>query len=177
MLRRTMLTLTLLVVAGAPAVHVQSQKASPSKQSQKVSESDSTSLNLSAYAELLRSDLRTQKVAIITEVVGFTEDEDKVFWPLYREYEADLAKLGDERLAMIKDYATRYSELTDADANRLGGQALDLEARRQSLKAGFYDKVRKAISPRTALRYLQVEQQIQLIIDLQVAASLPVAGK
>ena len=45
-------------------------------------------LNLSAYAELLRSDIRLQKVAIITEVMGFTEAEDKAFWPIYRDYDA-----------------------------------------------------------------------------------------
>ena len=54
-----------------------------------------------AYAELLRSDVRTQKVAIITEVMGFTEAEDTAFWPIYREYDAEMAKLGDERVALI----------------------------------------------------------------------------
>ena len=47
-----------------------------------------TTLNLSAYAELLRSDVRALKVAIITEVMGFTEAEDRAFWPIYRDYDA-----------------------------------------------------------------------------------------
>jgi hypothetical protein len=45
------------------------------------------SLNLTAYAELLRSDVRAEKVAIITEVMDFTEAEDAAFWPIYREYD------------------------------------------------------------------------------------------
>ena len=71
--------------------------------------SETKTLNLSAYAELLRSDVRAQKVAIITEVMGFTEAEDKAFWPIYREYDVEMAKLGDERVAMIADYAKNYS--------------------------------------------------------------------
>ena len=66
--------------------------------------------NLHAYIELLRSDLRSQKIAIITEVMQFTEDEDTKFWPVYREYETELAKLNDERLALIKDYAANYDD-------------------------------------------------------------------
>ena len=40
------------------------------------------------------SDVRTMKVAIITEVMGFTEEEDRAFWPIYREYDLEMSKLG-----------------------------------------------------------------------------------
>ena len=133
------------------------------------------SLNLAAYAELLRSDIRTQKVAIITEVMGFTEAEDQAFWPIYREYDVEMSKLGDERLALIKEYAAAFSALTDEKAASLASRALDLETRRNAAKAKCYERVKTALSPRTALRFLQVEHQLQLVIDLQVAANLPVA--
>ena len=67
-----------------------------------------TELNLSAYAELLRSDVRTSKVAIITEVMGFNEAEDRAFWPIYRTCDAEMSKLADERVDMIRDYVTNY---------------------------------------------------------------------
>ena len=134
-----------------------------------------TTLNLSAYAELLRSDVRTQKVAIITEVMGFTESEDRAFWPIYRDYDLEMSKLADERVRLIRDYAADYGTLTDDRAASLAARALDLEARRNALKATCYDRVKSALSPRTALRFLQVEHQLQLLIDLQIAAALPVA--
>ena len=134
-----------------------------------------TTLNLSAYAELLRSDVRTLKVAIITEVMGFTEAEDTAFWPIYREYDIDMTKLGDERLGLIRDYAAAYGTLTDEKAAALATKALELETRRNAAKAKVYERVKAALSPRTALRFLQVEHQLQLLIDLQIAAALPVA--
>jgi hypothetical protein len=133
------------------------------------------SLNLSAYAELLRSDVRAQKIAIITEVMGFTDAEDTAFWPIYREYDAEMSKLGDERVALVAEYAAAYESLTDAAADQLARKAIDLEARRQAVKAKCYDRVQKALSAKTALRFLQVEQQLLLIIDLQVASALPIA--
>jgi hypothetical protein len=137
--------------------------------------SDTQARNFQAYAELLRSDVRAQKVAIITEVMGFTETEDAAFWPIYREYDAEMSKLGDERAGLIAEYATNYTTLTDAVADKLAARAIDLEARRQAAKAKCYDRVKKALSPRTALRFLQVEHQLQLLIDLQISASLPIA--
>jgi hypothetical protein len=167
--QRTILAAVLLAAALVPATVGAQAPAPPS------SEGETKTLNLSAYAELLRSDLRAQKVAIITEIVGFTEAEDKVFWPIYREYDLEMAKLGDERLALIAEYAGNYSALTDAVAEKLAAAALDLEARRHAVKAKFFEQFRKALAPRTALRFLQVEHQLALLIDLQISAALPIA--
>ena len=131
--------------------------------------------NLKAYVELLRSDLRTQKVALITQVMGFTEAEDQAFWPIYRQYETELAKLNDQRLQGIETYAKNYTNLSDATASDLMTKALDLEARRVALKQKFFTQLKGAMSPKTAARAMQVENQILLLLDLQVASSLPVA--
>ena len=165
MLKRIFATAILLMLCGL-IVHVQSPAAS---------DRDTRTMNLAAYAELLRSDVRAEKVAILTEVMGFSEQEDKVFWPIYREYDAEMSKLGDERVALIGDFTAHYDQLTDAMADQIATKALDLEARRQAVKAKYYDRVKKALSPRTALRYLQVEHQLQQIIDLQISAALPIA--
>ena len=136
---------------------------------------ESRQRNLQAYIELLRSDLRTKKIAIITEIVQLTDAEDKAFWPVYREYEAELSRQTDERLRLIEQYAEAYTQLTDASADSLVVRALDLEARRTALKQQYYRKLKAALAPRTAARIIQVENQIQLLVDLQIAASLPVA--
>ena len=39
-----------------------------------------------AYVELLRADLKAEKVAVITEAMNFSEEESLAFWPIYREY-------------------------------------------------------------------------------------------
>jgi hypothetical protein len=131
--------------------------------------------NLRAYVELLRSDLRSQVVAIITEVMQFSEAEDAKFWPVYRELETELQKINDERLAGIEEYSKTYDRLTDATADRLAKMSLDLEARRNATKAKYYEKLKTVISPKTAARFLQVENQILLLLDLQIASSLPIA--
>jgi len=130
--------------------------------------------NLRAYTELLRSDLRTQKVAVITEMMQLTDAEDAAFWPIYREYETALGRVYDERLATIEAYAKAYGHLTAATADEIAVKALDQDARRVALKQKYYTKLKTALSPVRAAKALQIENQIQLLIDLQVAASLPV---
>ena len=178
MTRRTpaAVVLSMVCAVGAQAQTTKSQPAAKSQASAAANTEEQTkALNLSAYAELLRSDVRAQKVAIITEVMGFNDKEDEAFWPIYREYDLEMAKLGDERVALIADYAKNYANVTDDVADRLASKALELESRRQELKGQVYQKVKQALSPLTAARFLQVEHQLLLLIDLQIASSLPVA--
>src|SRR3954451_19618216 len=137
---------TLVVLAAAVQAAAAQSAAPPEQQKQQAK-----TLNLSAYAELLRSDVQAQKIAILTEVMGFTEAEDKAFWPIYREYNTQMAKLGDERIALIHEYAKAYSQITDPVAQSLASRAMDLEKRRNAALETCYGRVGQALSPKTAL--------------------------
>jgi hypothetical protein len=163
-----------LAVAQTPSPPAKEPSPPAKEPSPPAKEREAKEANLRAYVELLRSDLRTQKVAIITEMMEFTEAEDAAFWPIYREYELEMSKLGDERIALIDKYAKAYSQMSDATADELAIKALDLEARRQAVKRKYYERFKQALSARTAARFLQVEQQLLLLIDLQISAALPI---
>jgi hypothetical protein len=167
-----------LVTIGAPlaiALLVAAPRVSTQSATRHAVIGDATrEANLRAYVDLLRSDLRAQTVSIITELMQFNEEEDAKFWPIYRDYERDLATINDDRIALIKDYAANYERLTNEVADKLARGALDLEGRRHALLVQCYDRLAKAISAKSAARFLQVEHQILLLLDLQIAASLPV---
>ena len=156
------------------AVAPQAAGAPQSPRPAQATATDTKDLNLRAYVELLRSDVRSQKIAIITEMMEFSDAEDAAFWPIYREYDVELSKLNDERVGVIQDYAANFTQVTDAVADRIATKALDLEARRSALKSKYYERVKAALSPKTAARFLQVENQLLMIIDLQIASSLPI---
>jgi hypothetical protein len=131
--------------------------------------------NLRTYTELLRSDIRQQKVAVITELMLFTEAEDAVFWPIYREYEFELSRLNDERLRLIEKYGEIHDKFTDQQADDVIMKGLDLESRRTALKQRYYAKLKSALPPRVAAKAVYIEHQLDLLVDLQIAAWLPVA--
>ena len=156
--------LALAIVAAAQAAAAQATTPTPSSQGSKPvaprqgtkppDVSDARDVNLRAYVELLRSDVRSQKVAILTEMMGFTEEEDAKFWPIYREYDVELSKINDDRVTLIQEYAKNYEQMTDTLADRIARGALDLEGRRHTLKQKYYDRLESALSPTTAARFL-----------------------
>lgn len=130
-----------------------------------------------SYFELLRQDLATKKVALITEVMRFTDEESEVFWPLYREFDFENAKLGDEMLKLIKDYAAHFENITDEKAVELMNKNFDLQKKGLDLKRDYLKKFSKVIAPARAVKFMQVMNQIEMILDLQIASQLPLVGE
>ena len=146
---------TILLVAGV---------ASPSSAQSQTPE---------AYLELLRSDVRTSKVEILTEALALSGPQGAAFWPIYREYDTALATLVDRKIAMIKAFAETYGSITDEQATLFAKDWFALHSDRLKLRKKYFNKVSKAVSPLVAAQFIQLENVIGMLIDIQVAAELP----
>lgn len=131
----------------------------------------------SYYVELLRSNIKTEKKFLIMQAMQFTEEETSVFQPIYKEYEIELDKLGDKRLANLRDFANNYEKMTDPKADEIINQAFKYQEERLELKRNMYDKLKEKLNSSIAAKFIQIEHQIQLIIDLKINADLPLIEK
>lgn len=132
--------------------------------------------NLDAYVSLIRKDVASQKFDIMDSVMQLDGDQAAKFWPIYRDYQDELTKINDQRIANIKQYAQNYNNLTDDQANQLVQSALDYRKQRLDLLAKYYDQVKQSLGGVTAARFVQVEDQLLLLIDLKIDSMLPIAG-
>jgi hypothetical protein len=164
------------------AVFVSVAQAQDTAPSQKPASKTSTpaatpnQLNIREYITLLREDVRSQKSAVMSSMMQLDPDEAAKFWPIYRDYDAELSKVNDLRVANMEEYARTYNHLTDAQADDLVHSAMAYQKQRGELLATYYERMKKEMGAITAARFVQVEHQLLLIIDLQIASSLPVAG-
>jgi len=172
------LTLPVLVVATlwvstGPAA-AQAQPAPAQAAQAKPAQAQPAPADVDKAIEQLRKDARTEVNALIGANMSFTSEEAAKFWPLYNAYDKELTKLADERIAFIRMYSDNYTKLSDDMTNKIANGAMDLEIRRVNLHRQYYQEMSKALSVRLAARFLQIETQIEKIVDLQIAASLPV---
>ena len=126
-----------------------------------------------AYIELLRSDIRAGKVELITQVMEFTAEQSSAFWPLHREYELELSKINDDKVKLIKEYAQIWDQMTNQKAREMVKTMFDLQEKRLKLKKSYYKKFEKALSSIIAAKFIQLENQINTIIDMQIAQEYP----
>jgi len=130
-----------------------------------------------SYLEYLRTDLQKQKREIIAETMNLTSDEADIFWPIYTEYESKLDELSGEKLSLIKDYAENYYKLSDELAIHLANKKHELEFKRAELIWSYYNKLESELNPTDAAMFYQVESQLLMLIDVQVAGEIPIIKK
>jgi hypothetical protein len=134
----------------------------------------SKALNTEAYVELLRADLSAKKEQIVRETMQLNEQQAEVFWPIYKEYQAEQTKLTAEKLRIVAEYARNFDSMTDDKADALAQRVMQSDEKRMALREKYYGIMKKALSAAVAVRFFQVEHQLQLIADLQIAANLPI---
>ncbi len=99
------------------------------------------------------------------------------FWPIYSDYNEQLTKLNNLRVANVQDYVQNYSSMTDEKADQLVQTAFEYRKQRAELIAKTYGQIKASLGSVTAARFLQVEDQLLLVIDLQIDSALPIVGE
>jgi len=135
---------------------------------------ESKELNDQAYIRLLRTDLKGKKEQIVREAMQLNDQQAAAFWPVYRDYDAEQTKLGDEKLAIVNDYAQNFLTMSNEKANQIAERVIALDDQRMVLKKKYYELMKKVLPAVLAVRFFQVDNQLQLLIDLQIASNLPI---
>lgn len=127
----------------------------------------------SSVDELMRQDIKTQKIELMTGSLPLTEKQAELFWPLYRDYDHELSKLADRRLSVVKEVFAKYDSMDKKTAERLVKESFSINQGRNTLLEKYYKKVAKAVGAVTAARFLQVESQMLTLLDAQLMDQVP----
>jgi len=130
--------------------------------------------DLDQYIVLLKTDLKADAKDYITKgMVTFTPEEAKRFWPVYDSYMAERAKFLDARLAIIMDYADNYDKMTDAKAEELLNRRFQQLKLKNQLDEKYRPKFAEALSPRRLVRFYQIQQELEVMIELRAISTVP----
>src|SRR5205085_2431397 len=122
---------TMLIAAAVAMLAHSAQAQTESKpaaqtagQSERAMKED---LNIRAYIELLRTDVRKSKSQIVGEAMQLDAAESAKFWPVYKDFEMEFTAIGDKVVAVVKDYAEHYLKMTDGAADGIAHQLFAIE--------------------------------------------------
>jgi len=125
------------------------------------------------YMELMKMDVRARKMELVDEFMNLSSAQAKKFWPVYKKYQRELSKLNEKELLLIKKYAENVDRMTQDVAQEIAHDAFELDIARGYLKKKYYRQFAFATDAITAARFFQIENQLGLLIELQIAAVLP----
>jgi len=107
-MNRFRITAGLLITILAATVEGSIAQTAPSATTPAEPQSDMT-----AEIELTRAVIQVKRQAIVTQAMDLEPKESEAFWPLYREYRVEVAKVNDRRVKLIATYMENYEALSD----------------------------------------------------------------
>jgi Spy/CpxP family protein refolding chaperone len=126
--------------------------------------------------EMLRANLRANRKELMAQNMTLTADEATKFWPIFDQYRQEAIKANDERWGLIKEYATNYNTMTDAQAGDYIKRATAVDQQLLALRLKYVPVFEKVISVKKTALWYQIDRHIDLMIDLQLSSMIPMVN-
>jgi len=95
------------------------------------------------------------------------------FWEVYDAYRSEISGLEAQSFTLLLEFRDHYEEITDGRANNLLVAYLDVEEQTLAVRRAYIAKFNAVISPKKTLRFYQVENKLDAIIQADISATTP----
>jgi len=124
---------------------------------------------------VLRHKMKAEKKLLVARNMELTESEAKGFWPVYEQYQQELANFNQRIGKLIESYAAAYRthSLTDEGAKKIISDFVAIEKGEAAVKEFFVPKLSQVLPPKKVARYFQIENKIRAALKYELAGEIP----
>jgi hypothetical protein len=132
-------------------------------------------ISAEAWEELreLQGEILEDRKAIIEENLALSAEEEEAFWPVYQDYRKAREALAARSAKLIEAYAEHYDSMDDGKAEALLAEWLEIERGETALREGYSAKVNTVLPARKTVRFFQIENKLDAIMQLDVSLRIP----
>jgi len=121
---------------------------------------------------MLRSDLRSNRKQVVAANMKLTDVEAEKFWPTYEQYVNELVAINNAKYAIIKEYL-QNTNMTEEQADGLSKRWIEVDEQVVQLRLKYIPIFRRSLSAKGTAMFFQIDRRVQMMIDLQLASSIP----
>ena len=124
---------------------------------------------------ITRGDLMARRDSALDTLLHLDADGTKKFRPLKESYDAEMKKIAEQRLALMKEFMAAHDKLTAQTAKQMADRAFQLEDARNAVRRKYFERMSAEVSPVAAVQFLQLQRQFETMADLKAATNTPLA--
>ena len=125
--------------------------------------------------EVTRAEIQADRQKLVAQNLPLTDEQAKAFWPLYREYRNEMQRVNDQLVNLVQEYGQQYQTLNDQQAADLMKRYLEYQKKVAMVKEKYAPRFASILPQTSVLRFYQIENKMDTIVMLSVAAQIPLA--
>jgi hypothetical protein len=125
--------------------------------------------------QILLDKIKADKKLLVAKNMDLTESEAQGFWPVYEQYQQELANFNQRIVKLIESYAAAYRtpSMSDEAAKKLIADFVAIEKGEAAVKEFFVPKLSQVLPPKKVARYFQIENKIRAALKYELAGGIP----
>lgn len=123
--------------------------------------------------ELTRVAIQAKRQELVTNAIYLTDAEGQKFWPLYRDWRAKMAGLGDRKVNIVQRVSEGFDDLSGEEAKQMVDEWLRLETEELKLKKNYLKRFRKILPEKKVARFFQLENKMDAILYYDLVERVP----
>ncbi|MCU7646474.1 transcriptional regulator [Pseudomonas piscis] len=107
--------------------------------------------------------------------MGLDSEQAETFWPIYSRYRNEMDSLSKESFQLLVEYARAYGSgaVNNQDATSMLKTYKALQEKQRNVLFRHIDQMSARMSPVIAMRFLQIEEQLDAMEVLQTGNQIP----
>jgi hypothetical protein len=134
-----------------------------------------TTPNSRDQAEVIISQIQADKRAVVLDAMNLSDAEVAKFTPIYDDYQAKMKGIMTRGTDVITKFASNYDSMTDDAAKSIMKDFFKVRDDRNALVKEYAKKMEKALPPTKVLRWVQVENKLNALLDFEAARLVPLS--
>jgi Spy/CpxP family protein refolding chaperone len=121
----------------------------------------------------LRAAVKADRKAFVASTLQLTDAEAKKFWPLYDAYQRAVDVANRERNVALEGLIASDKPISDPYARNLAKELVAADDAEVRARKTLYGRLMRALPPKKAARYQQLEAKIRAAHAYDIAATIP----
>ena len=123
--------------------------------------------------QALRAAVKADKRVLVAKSLDLTAAEAAKFWPIYDAYQRKLDTANRQTALAVENLVGFDKPMSDAFAKQLSNELLASDETEIKARRAMQNKLLRALPPKKAARYLQLEAKIRAFQDYDLAVAIP----
>lgn len=106
------------------------------------------------------NEIETYKIAYLTEKLGLSSEEAKIFWPIYNDWQKEQDALRKERFQKMISFRKidEIEKLSDTEVQSLITNDFNMKQRELDLEKKYYYKLKSSLPIKTVGKYYRAQE-------------------
>jgi hypothetical protein len=131
--------------------------------------------SLNDDVQTMLAKIQNDKATVMLSSLGLTDAEARAFTPVYDEYQKDRKAIAQRKVDLLNKFAANYGSMTDKAAKEIMKDWFNVEEDDTALVKKYAKKLESVIPPTKALRFVQVENKLNTVLNLEAVRVVPLA--